>query len=84
MSGEQTMKKVRISTNRKYSKVLYRNDEVKEYNCTDKHEGSKSFIRRLEAKERISEFKDRAVEFFQLELQKEKGTKESKDSLRNL
>lgn len=66
------MKKVRISTNRKYSKVLYRNDEVKEYNCTDKHEGSKSLIRRLEAKERISEFKYRAVEFFQLRSCKKK------------
>lgn len=36
------MKKVRISTNIKYSKVLYRNDEVKEYNYTDKQEGSKA------------------------------------------
>lgn len=38
----KNMKKVRISTNIKYSKVLYRNDEVKEYNYTDKQEGSKA------------------------------------------
>lgn len=38
----KNMKKVRISTNIKYSKVLYRNDEVKEYKCTDKQEGSKA------------------------------------------
>ena len=76
----KNMKKVRISTNIKYSKVLYRNDEVKEYNYTDKQEGSKAD----QKKEKTNEFKDRAVEFFRLEQQKEKGTKKSKDSLRNL
>lgn len=35
--SEQNMK-VRISRN----KVLHRNDEVEEYNCTDKYEGSKA------------------------------------------
>lgn len=38
MSGEQTMKKVRISTNRKYSKVLTEMMKLKNTISIDKHE----------------------------------------------